>query len=108
MMLMLGEGMGYHPFSHAVVSAIAAGAGFTAMALLVLWLPWSGYGTWRLRALEWWMVGLGVLNLVTYLRTQWFHAPTTVFLPASQKLVLMALLIWLWILAVHLQRPPAR
>lgn len=107
MVLMLGEGMGYHPFSHAVVSAIAAGAGFTAMALLVLWLPWSGYGTWRLRALEWWIVGLGILNLVTYLRTQWFQAPVTAFLPASQKLVLIALLVWLWVLAVHLQRPPS-
>ncbi|MCB9644381.1 MAG: hypothetical protein H6728_15015 [Myxococcales bacterium] len=105
MMLMLGEGMGYHPFSHAVVSAIAAGAGFVAMGLLVLWLPWSGYGTWRLRALEWWIVGLGVLNLITYLRTQWFNVPVTVFLPTSQKLVLMALLVWLWVLAVHLQKP---
>lgn len=89
---------------HSVVVVTAAVPG---LAACVFGVAGVALGESGFRPLTWVGVSMGIAAgaaTALYVRTQWFAAPLTVAVPATQKLALILVLAWLVIVALRVRR----
>jgi hypothetical protein len=90
------------PIPHDIIVVIATIPALIATFLLFLTTLLDTSSSRWVKVIGFLMLTIAMVNMILYLRVQWFGSPLTALLPGTQKVVLLLCLVWMFSLPTTL------
>ena len=90
------------PLPHDIIVVIATIPALIAAFLLFLTTFMETSSRRWVKVIGFLMMTIAMVNMILYLRVQWFGSPLTALLPGTQKVVLLLCLVWMFSLTTTL------
>ena len=90
------------PIPHDIIVVIATIPALIAAFLLFLTTLMETSSSRWVKVIGFIMLMIAMVNMILYLRVQWFGSPLTALLPGTQKVVLLLCLVWMFSLTTTL------
>ena len=90
------------PLPHDIIVVIATIPALIAAFLLFLTTLTETSSSRWVKVIGFLMLTIAMVNMILYLRVQWFGSPLTALLPGTQKVVLLLCLVWMFSLTTTL------
>jgi len=91
------------PLPHDIIVVIATIPALIAAFLLFLTTFMETSSRRWVKVIGFLMMTIAMVNMILYLRVQWFGSPLTALLPGTQKVVLLLCLVWMFSLTTTLE-----